>query len=604
MNVLPSAARFRNVGPRFQRVLRILPALMLSALIMAQTSVRDSNGRTSETVLNKPKAHPSNQQRKADNKRKSERKSENKRDATSNTKHQDGKQSNAAAASSSGETGPQAGRATLTESPAPSRPVAANPGPPMPPQSLSRLRQGMEMAKAMAASADRSLADYNKCGTDFLALGEPAQAASPKLISNLEAYSAGFSKLRDVLLLQQAALEREADGQSLGRRLIMQDEAVDFKAAARKVAEEIIALGQERDAVAGILAAHSKAPDWKELGAACKKLQTAAEADSNKWSHLIEGLRADIRSEEYRIDAEGETRRATSTAPATDTLGGTARGVEPRASDKRGRMVGKWESGQGPLSGVDRVYFSVEFAGQANYEAELKIMLNRGGSCKLAFRRATEDESELNIEGGYLYEFSGKAGTVPRETPMDKDFRIIAHLDGDGKLRWQLKGSVPQQTPKECLTALKQFPELHRDIPARPETEFSCAGISGRWRWEQRTSESEKSESFLEISIDGDHVNGKYWQRKSKQLMGAWEDGIWTQPLAAESSCNSSNKNVLLNMPGNSFLLSGGGTPIHSVLLVLVTNSIASRRLPDFKLVLPQQQQESGFHRTSDLAPH
>ena len=275
MSHLTSAPPIRSAVPRLQRVWRILPALLIGALPMAQTQSQDPKTPQPVKVQEQPKG----------------------------------------SAQSSGGAGPGTGQAfPQTESTLTSPPAAANPGPPLPSPALSHLRRGMELAQEMAASAERRFPDYNKCETDFLALSEPAQAASPRLISNLEAYSAGFSKLRDALLLQQAALEKDADGQSLGRRLIMQDEAADFRAVARRVAEEIIALGQERDAVAKILADTSKTPAWTELRATCKKIQTAAQSDLNEWNRIIVGLTVDIRNEEYRIDPKGEMQRAAASA--------------------------------------------------------------------------------------------------------------------------------------------------------------------------------------------------------------------------------------------------------------------------------------------------
>ena len=346
MSLLPSARPIRSVVSGLRRVLRILPAMQLSALIMAQTQSQDSKSPPPVKVQEQPKGDQSKQQRKPEEKRKPKKsdKSENTVNAMGSTQQQAGKQNNAASAQSTGGTGPGTGQApSQTKSPLTSPPVAANPGPSGPYPSLSDLRQWMELANEMAASAQRRF----KCGNDLAALRTSAQAASPRLISNLEAYSAGFSKLRDALLLQQAALEKEAEGQSLGRRLIMQEEAADFRAAARRVAEEIIALGQERDAVAKVLAGPAEEPDWTEIRAICQNLQASAEEDSKKWTGIIAGLSADIWNEEHRFDPGGE-KHASSRLRLRQLVGHLA--IPPQGESNRQRRTngGHWSGSGNP----------------------------------------------------------------------------------------------------------------------------------------------------------------------------------------------------------------------------------------------------------------
>lgn len=258
-----------------------------------------------------------------------------------------------------------------------------------------------------------------------------------------------------------------------------------------------------------------------------------------------------------------------------------------------------------PLTGVDRVYLDVEYVGQANYEARLKISLSKGDTCTIHFQRATDD-NELTIKGAYFWGFTGRDSKSSMGFPLDKDYRITVRLE-DGRSRWALKGQVTPVPKDFCLAKLlEEFPLLHKETPSGRETnlptgngtaapQFSCAGMLGKWKWAS-LERDEKSEAFLEISRDGEELKGKYWQRKRKLLKGDWADSPWSQVLSMSDRCTA----MTLSGPGNCFSL--GAETTGPNLWVDVMTSISDNRLPPgFILFIPKR---GPFSRTDDPAPH
>lgn len=173
--------------------------------------------------------------------------------------------------------------------------------PPKPDEKLiGRLKEALKISNEGKSSAEGRAAYYHSAASQLAQLPPPPP---PLPNAALLVFSRGLFHLRDSLLLQQMALGKEAAKQSVGKRLLLEDEAAQLKAAAYRIAGEIVEIGQIRDSLARN-PARSAAADWKKSAATLGLREKSVLKESLRFAAVIRELEAEI--EKARTPASTE----------------------------------------------------------------------------------------------------------------------------------------------------------------------------------------------------------------------------------------------------------------------------------------------------------